>query len=32
MNIQVSKNDGKVYLPDKYLARDNDNLIQTFNV
>ena len=32
MQIQVNKVDGKVFLPDSHLARDNDNLIQTFDV
>lgn len=32
MQIQVNKADGKVFLPDSHLARDNDNLIQTFDV
>ena len=32
MKIKVNKSNGRVYLPDKYLARDMDNLIQTFEV
>ena len=32
MKIKVNRQNGRVYLPDKYLARENDNLIQTFDV
>ena len=32
MKIKVNRSNGRVYLPDKYLARDNDNLVQTFEV
>ena len=32
MKIKVNRQNGRVYLPDKYLARDSDNLIQIFEV
>ena len=32
MKIKVNRQNGRVYLPDKYLARDSDNLVQTFEV
>lgn len=32
MKIKVNRSNGRVYLPDKYLARDSDNLVQTFEV
>ena len=32
MKIKVNRQNGRVYLPDKYLARENDNIIQTFDI